>query len=372
MGILLILLLLGAINAVGLAVLINRAHRNRHANRLLASLLVLVALRLGIYVLGFAGAYDQHRWLTFLPLDLSAGFAPLLWLYVRAIGGRLPSRWWVHLIPACVQFAYQLACFLLAEPVKWDWYTTGNLHVVEPWAMAAILLAAGCYVLACWRDQARYQRWLDTRFADREQWRLSWLRMMIAAFASLLLVAAGTGAWHLLIRPIDYFERTPVMFAFCLLAYLFGLLGWRHGDQTYPGMTEIAGDVPEARADYGTMAARFTRRIEAEGWWREEGLTLGEVARRLGTSERSLSRALNDGAGRSFNSSINAMRVIALQAAMIRPGEERDLLTLALDHGFASKASFNRAFREVAGTTPSQWRRNNRQDAMPADFGALG
>lgn len=376
MGTLSILILLGAINALGLAVLIGRTPANREANRVLACLLVLVALRLCIYVLGFAGAYDRHPGLTFLPLDLSAGFAPLLWLYVRAITGRLPARWWAHLLPAACQFAYQLACFLLLADTKWTWYTTGHLHGVEPWAMAAILCAAVGYVLASWRDQASYQHWLDARFADREPWRLTWLRTMVAAFALLLLAAAGAGAWNLLVRPIDYLGRTPVMFAFCLLAYVLGLLGWRHGGQVYPRQVdprhgEAAGEAPDARTDYAALAAGFAQRIEAEGWWREEGLTLGEVARRLGTSERSLSRALNDGAGRSFNTRINAMRVRAVQAAMMQPGESRDLLTLALDHGFASKASFNRAFREVAGTTPSQWRRNNRQNGRAADSGAL-
>lgn len=371
MGISSILILLGAVNAVGLAVLIGRPQRYPSARLFLSGLLVLVAMRLCIYVLGFAGAYDDHLWLTFLPLDLSAGFAPLLWLYVRGMIGRLPICWKRHLVPAVVQFAYQAGCFLLPQGAKWDWYTTGHLHIVEPLAMTAILLAASVYMAACWRDQARYQRWLDTRFADRERWRLTWLRTMIAAFAALLFVAAGAGIWHLLVRPIDYFGRTPVMFGFCLLAYGLGLLGWRYGDERYPPEVDAPDTLPETRTDYRALAASWTRRIEGEGWWREEGLMLGEVARRLGTSERSLSRALNDGAGRSFNAIVNAMRVRAIQRAMTDPQDERDLLTLALDHGFASKASFNRAFRESTGITPSDWRRNNRQDMISAESGAL-
>lgn len=34
-----------------------------------------------------------------------------------------------------------------------------------------------------------------------------------------------------------------------------------------------------------------------------------------------------------------------------------DLLNLALEMGFASKASFNRAFRARFGMAPSEWRR---------------
>lgn len=124
------------------------------------------------------------------------------------------------------------------------------------------------------------------------------------------------------------------------------------------------------RVDYARLAAEWTRRIDGAGWWREDDLTLGKVAARLAVSDRSLSRALNEGAGRSFNTTINAMRVTAIQRALSHPDETRDLLTLALDHGFASKASFNRAFREATGQTPSAWRRIMRQSNSPVESDA--
>lgn len=367
MGPLAIVLLLGALNAVALAALILRASANRTANRLLSALLVLVALRLCIYVLGFAGVYDAHPTLTFLPLDLSAAFAPLFWLYARAIIGALPRGWAWHLSPAALQFAYQGLCFLLPPDAKWDWYAGPHLRVIAPSAMAAILLAGAIYLAAAWRDQARYQAWLDTRFADRDRWRLTWLRTMILVFAALIAFTAAMAAWHILVRPLDYFSRTPVIFGFSALAYVFGLLGWRHGATDYP--RDVASGGGE-RMDYAATADGWIDRIEAAQWWREESLTLGLVAARLGVSERSLSRALNDGAGRSFNATINGMRVRAIQRALAEPTETRDLLTLALDHGFASKASFNRAFRQATGTTPSDWRRKIRQTALTAHFEA--
>jgi AraC-like DNA-binding protein len=45
--------------------------------------------------------------------------------------------------------------------------------------------------------------------------------------------------------------------------------------------------------------------------------------------------------------------VEAVQKALIAGGTE-DLLTLAFDAGFNSKASFNRAFKAVTGKTPSE------------------
>lgn len=53
---------------------------------------------------------------------------------------------------------------------------------------------------------------------------------------------------------------------------------------------------------------------------------------------------------------INRRRVAAVQALLAAPAEQRDLLTVALDVGFNSKASFNRAFQDFAGMSPSAWR----------------
>jgi AraC-like DNA-binding protein len=40
----------------------------------------------------------------------------------------------------------------------------------------------------------------------------------------------------------------------------------------------------------------------------------------------------------------------------ITDGGSGDLLAIALEYGFSSKASFNRAFLRHTGMTPSRWR----------------
>lgn len=396
-----VLFALGTLNALLLAVLLGWQRQNRLANRLLAGMLLIVAARLSIYLLGYADAYDRHPALSFLPLDLSAGLAPLLWLYVTAMTGPLPARWRWHLLPAALQWLYQAICFLLPMPQKWNWYSGAHLAWVEPLGTAAILVLALPYLAMAWRRQQRYQTWLDAHFADRDAWRLDWLRAMLALFAVLLAAALGLLAWSLAVTRLGYAARTPLLLGACVLAYLLGLLGWKHAGFAGPkpqaavsalppehasggqgeALPEIgpASDPVSASAAAAVRAERWIARIEAAGWWREEGLTLGEVARRLGTSERSLSRALRD-AGAHFNATINAMRVAAVQRALADPQERRELLALALDHGFASKASFNRAFRAHGGLSPSAWRLKSRQataatanEAPPAALdGSLG
>jgi len=113
----------------------------------------------------------------------------------------------------------------------------------------------------------------------------------------------------------------------------------------------------EGRGAHRALAAEYVERLRAAEWWRDEALTLAALAGHLGTSARSLSRVLNEGLGQGFNEVVNRLRVDAVRAELADPSRRRDLLVIALDAGFSSKASFNRAFRAYAGCTPSQLRR---------------
>jgi len=51
------------------AALLLRGATNRSANRLLALLLTVVALRVLPYIIGFAGFCDAYPWLSYLPYE---------------------------------------------------------------------------------------------------------------------------------------------------------------------------------------------------------------------------------------------------------------------------------------------------------------
>ena len=345
-----------ALNGVLMGALLVTSGHNRTANRFLAALVVLISVRLAIYVLGFAGVYDQHPWVTFAPLDASLAFGPLLWLYVETLTrGRPPGRWRLHLVPAASQIAYYCVAFILPLDAKLWWFRGPHLDWIEPAGLVVLLASCAVYLALAWRRQRDYQRWLDERFADRERWRLGWMTAILAAFAATAAAAAITALIDALVTPVDYFGRTTVVVASSLLAYALGLLGWRHGALDLPPQPST-DETPDPRPSRAASAfPAWSRRVESEGWWREEGLTLPEVARRLATSERTLSRALSESAGCNFNGFINGLRVEAVTRA-ISAGAEGDLLSLALDCGFNSKASFNRAFLRHTGMTPSRWR----------------
>ena len=102
----------------------------------------------------------------------------------------------------------------------------------------------------------------------------------------------------------------------------------------------------------------------SEGSHRVLALTLTSLAQRLGTSPRTLSRVLSEGMDTTFNDFVNRLRAREV-AARIEAGDSRDVLGIAFDAGFASKASFNRAFKRHIGRTPTEVRERKTPTSGP-------
>ncbi len=381
-----IVLAIAIANGWLLALLLWNAGSHRAFLRPLAALVALIALRLAPYMLGFAGAYDTWQWLTFAPFDVSLAFGPLVWCYVVMIStGHAPAQWRWHFAPAAIQVVYQLVAFALPLQTKWDWYTSGNRHVVEPIGLAAAIASLVAYDVAAWRRFVRWQRWMDEQLSNREAFRLGVVRLVLIAMAGIALLAGAFATRSWFVAPTDFYDRFPLVLALALVTYALGLAGWRQSAMTFPVMdaspiprtppvsnSEDVRAVPQAddddvraigrpRQDYVALGAEWRIRVVTEEWFRDPLLTLGEFAQRLDVSPRTASRVLRDGLGVTFNAFINRLRVEAVQRRLADPNERRDVLPIALDAGFASKASFNRAFKDVTGTSPSAVRSLNSQ-----------
>lgn len=335
-----------------LAIALTRPLANRTANRTLAALLLVLAGVVTPWMIGFAGFYDRWRWLTFAPFQLTLAVAPLLWLYAQALTtGRWPTRGWRHLMPAAAQCAYLTAGLLLPLELKDRWADATYAPVTRVTDVLTVLgLAAygvaGLRLLRRYRTRLAEQRSDDARFAGR------WLARALAAAALLLPVWAGYVGWNA-VEPLGYRGLMGLYLAIAAFALFLGVEGWRHAALPFPHPQEIA---PAPTRDWRAQAETWAAAVEAAGWAADPELTLPTLARRLGTNSSYLSRALNDGLGQSFSAFVNGLRSRAVAAA-IDAGDPRPLLDLALEAGFASKASFNRAFQASFGRSPSAYRR---------------
>jgi AraC-like DNA-binding protein len=142
---------------------------------------------------------------------------------------------------------------------------------------------------------------------------------------------------------------------------------------TLPRRLVVSPDRADAaeRDEDANLLSALRRLMEHDKAYREEGLSIGALAGKLGIPEHGLRRLINQRLGyRNFNAFLNFYRLDDVMMALADPAQEAvPILTVALDAGFQSLGPFNRAFKAQTGMTPSEFRRQqlSRIDRVAAE-----
>ncbi len=350
-----------AIGQMGiLTVAVARTSINRTANRCLAAFLIVLAGLLIPDMIGFAGFYDAFPWLSFAPFTISLAVGPLFFFYGYALThGTLPRHPTRHLAPAIAQFVFLALSFCLPLTLKnrWDQIST---PIVTPIVTVGVITSLCWYCLKNLILLGRYRTALADLRSDDERYAALWLSRAAVAMLALLAAWAAYDAYDLFIKPLDYFGAFGLYLIIAAVGLYLGIEGWRHADRRFPKIASISPIVLEDKAgrDWPLVAAGWAERVREGRWYEDQELSLASLARLLGTNSNYLSRAINDGLGMNFSTFVADLRCEAVAAAL-RQGSTVDLLTLALNVGFGSKASFNRAFKAKFEESPSAYRRRH-------------
>ncbi len=108
------------------------------------------------------------------------------------------------------------------------------------------------------------------------------------------------------------------------------------------------------------MPEWITSVMRQERIYREHGLTINSLANKLSVPAYLLRRCINLKLGyNNFNQFLNEYRVQDAANQLVDAECNHPILTIALETGFKSLSSFNLAFKEKYGMTPSAFRNKN-------------
>ena len=101
---------------------------------------------------------------------------------------------------------------------------------------------------------------------------------------------------------------------------------------------------------------KITHLFEVEEVYKNANLTLTDLATQLQTNRNIISKVINQEFKMNFNDFVNEKRAEAV-IGKLKNGQHNTntLLSIALDCGFNSKTTFNRAFKKHIGATPKQF-----------------
>ncbi|MFN3668627.1 MAG: helix-turn-helix domain-containing protein [Brevundimonas sp.] len=112
---------------------------------------------------------------------------------------------------------------------------------------------------------------------------------------------------------------------------------------------------PETRM----LSERLGTLVEVDRVHLDPDLTFGRFVTLMGASDRTVRRLINQQLGHDhFRTFLNSHRMVEARRRLADPAHRHDkLITIALDSGFSSLASFNRVFQDFEGCPPSVFRK---------------
>jgi AraC-like DNA-binding protein len=293
--------------------------------------------------------------LSLLPLRMLGMGNPLVFCLFAAslFEDDFKPSWW-HALAWLAMVAFGLAACLWidAAPARW--------------AFSALELA--CNALGVWYVLAG--RTIDL-VEERRRLRAALVVLLaiysVAVITTEITLPAGSGGPILFLANGIGLLAVTLVFALVLLSVssdsaLISLpLSTPSVQMTSPFRPAALPDPADQaeRDDDTRLLAALRRLMEHDRAYREEGLSIGGLAGKLGLPEHGLRRLINRRLGyRNFNAFLNSYRLDDVMAALADPAQEAvPILTIAMDAGFQSLGPFNRAFKAQTGTTPSEFRR---------------
>ncbi|GAB4565384.1 MAG: helix-turn-helix domain-containing protein [Rhizobacter sp.] len=309
-----------------------------HLRSLPARLAAALAVGVAAYALQSAPGFQSWPAAWRAPqAALSTGNAVVFWLFSRALFDD-EFRW---------RPAHALAWGAMAVVAVVGCFAKPLVGLVIPLATLGFSLLALAQSLSSWRaDLVEKRRRLRVFIVG------AGALYTLVNMGSRLLSGGGAGE---LARIADLLALSAIalVVAWHLVRPSGVQLFWPEAPQP------VAPDTPlEEPLDAGLVAA-LERLMTSERVYRQEGVSVAVLARRLGLPEYKLRRVINQGLGyRNFNAFLNRYRINEVKAALADPAQAPvPVLTLAMDAGFQSLGPFNRAFKAETGLTPTEFRR---------------
>jgi len=337
------------------------------ANRYLAAFMILFGVNLIPQVIGFSGFYQAFPWLTFAPFNNELWLGPLLLAHTHALL-KLPvnkKAYWLYL-PGVLQSSYYCIVFVAMPDYRDKWAFNDAVHQIYVLPLeftAGVMLTVFC-IWRSWQLINRYQQRLVYVQSSVDAFDPKWLRQAIVFFSALMLLWIVFESYNQLVGTMTYVDQFGFHIVFAVIVLWSGLQALSQIRETYPQVNwldnveqEQATTVDNKDTHLTELAGQIESQLKQRAWFRQSRLSINDIARELGTNETYVSRALNQHLKKNFNQLVNEARVEYAQAC-IKQAQGKSLLDIAFDSGFASKASFNRWFKQCTGLSPSAWQRS--------------
>lgn len=357
------------------------------SDKWLAGFIGLCVLYISPFMLGYAGWYSLALYrniLFYLPLQQLLLIGPVLYIYTRSLlnpSFRVSRKEALHFVPALLYNLAMFVVFLNDRVVQSDYffYADGRDMDLDPWYQWAGWISMVVYLVLSIRYYNRYRRAVFDTYSFAEALLYRWMQQFLIAFLGILILRA----LFFVLNP-EWGEFGSKFWYYLSFSALFNYIGFRgfiHSVQVEAGTKAFDFEREKARIPpliEQEASAEETKTVDIKNLpellekledymqdrsaYKNPKLTLSDVAAELETNPKVISTIVNTQFGMNFNDWVNTYRVESVKRMFARDlHKEQTILSIALEAGFNSKSTFNRAFKKHTGATPVRYLDNHLQ-----------
>ncbi len=240
----------------------------------------------------------------------------------------------------------------------YDNFALRFLFWVRFFNIAVLFIQIALYAILIYKVLAVHKKQLPDWFSNSSGVSLGWIRIFNATF----VLAAFLSIFFYSINPVKLFgdERYLIipLYLFAAIIWILGILG-NNQKELFPEKQD-----EENSSFIGTEQQEFEKLSNALVAWMEQKkpylnpeLKIWDVSLALHTNRTYLSRMINQVYKCNFSQYVNRYRV-EHSKNLLREGR-MNLEETAQSSGFGSVSTLIRAFKDIEGTTPKQWMKQN-------------
>lgn len=328
----------------------------------------LCCLYISPWMFGYAGWYgiDGYREiLFFLPLKHYFLLGPALYFYSKTLMNpsyEFSAKDRLHFIPALLYLIYALVIFITDVLIleNFYFYADGRDKELKPIYQFIGATYLIFYVSLSIKIYFKYRSEIynELSFADTVTYK--WFKQFLIALVIILIARVV----FLIFYPNwgDFGIKFWYYFIFSVLFYYIAINSLMNSlSQSipfeFPDSKQPDNDKnPKLLEDLSEKKMELEKVMKDQSLYRIPTLSLQDMSRELNVSKEQISTIINQGFGMNFNDYINALRIEEIKNRLELGDSTRfTILGIALESGFNSKTTFNRAFKKYTGFTPIQY-----------------
>ncbi|MFT3822963.1 MAG: helix-turn-helix domain-containing protein [Chitinophagaceae bacterium] len=367
-----ILLLLGALQGFIISTLLFFRKKHRNTNRILATLIFLIALAT------FKTYLNTTNWFSYIPyaglIDVLIPFyiimpaGPLIFFYIRSCCDStfiITRKQRIHflpvlldLVPLMIAIVYLVGVFtrtIAVDSPRWG----GYIDNWNTWVDVPRWLSVTIYSVLALRYLKQQQNNIP---APQLLWLKIFLRVFLVFQAVWFVFLVPYEIPSLTYKLLDLVDWYPLYLPMVVMIYWLGIGGYIMSYQQIQAEKKANGPASVlSAAVIQTTSDALQKAMEQDQLYLNPELDLSVLSQHTGIAPKTISAVLNQHLHKSFNEFVNGYRVQESRKRLLQPNSKQlTIAAIAYESGFNSLATFQRAFKTITGTSPSEFLAQNR------------